>query len=303
MITVLTGENTFEKERQLTRIIKDTQVIPERVDGSELEIRHLPDLVMGSTLFADQRLVVVKNLSQNKSLWASLADWLPRISDDIHLVLIDEKLDKRTKTYKDLQNIADIKEFSLWSERDGRQAELWVAAESKELGFEMDKKSAQTLVARIGVDQWQLYHALQKLAVLDEVTPEVIEEVIDASPAESVFNLFETALKGDASSVARMIATLQLSEDPYRLFGLMSGQAFNLFALTLTDQSDSAVAKDLGVHPFALSKLAPYAKTLGKAGAKKVVAVFIEADSAMKTSATDPWLLIERALMKVAHQK
>ncbi len=300
MITVLTGENSFQIVRSLQRVIDEFDGNAEKIDGAEIEVRQLPDLLMGATLFADKRLVVIKSLSENKTAWTQLGEWLPRVSDDVHLVLVDEKLDKRTKTYKDLQKSADITEFPLWGERDSHQAETWAIAEATNLGFALDKKSAHTLVVRIGVDQWQLYHALQKLAVVDQVTSEVIEELIDANPTENVFNLFEAALKGDAARVAQMIATLQLTEDPYRLFGLLSGQALHLFALTVTDKPSSEVAKDLGVHPFALSKLAPYAKKLGKTGAKKVVAMCIQADSAMKTSGHDPWLLIERALIKIA---
>ena len=301
MITVLTGENTFEVNKRLRRLINLFDGRAEKVDGTELEIRQLPDLLMGTTLFADKRLVIIKNLSENKTLWTVLADWLPRVSDDVQLVLVDEKLDKRTKTYKDLQKVADIQEFKLWGERDNAQVEKWAIDEAKALGFELDKKSAQVLVNRVGVDQWLLSRALQKLAVIEKVTPDSIENLIDANPTENVFNLFEAALKGDASRVKQMVNTLQLSEDPYRLFGLMSGQVFHLLALSVTDKSFNEIAKDLKVHPYALGKLAPYAKNLGKTGAKKVFITFIEADGAMKTSAADPWLLIERALMKIVY--
>lgn len=300
MITVLTGENGFEISREAQRLIDDFEGVPEKVDGASLELKQLPDLLMGATLFADKRLVIIKGLSENKTLWDNLVEWLPRISDDVQLVLLEKKPDKRTKTYKELQKIANVHELKLWSERDTPQAEKWIEEEADRLGLRLDKKSIRFLVERVGVDQWLLFQALSKLAVLDEVTTEVIEEVVEANPSENVFNLFDAALKGDAPKVARMIETLQLTEDPYRLFGLMSTQAFQLLALGIGDKPSAEVAKDLGAHPFALSKLSPHAKRLGAAGTKKVFAAMVEADSAMKTSAADPWLLIERALIKVA---
>ena len=301
MITVLAGENSFEISRELERLATDFDGTAEKFDASELELRQFPDLVMGATLFADKRLVIIKDLSENKALWNMLSEWLSRVSDDVHLVLVDEKPDKRTKTYKDLQKAADVHEFKLWSERDMPQAEKWVNEEALRLGVSLDKKSVHLLVSRVGAEQWLLFQALQKLAVLDRVTPETIEEVIDANPTENVFNLFEAALKGDTTRVGRMIETLRLGEDVYRLFGLLSTQAFQLLALGLTDKSSAEVAKGLGAHPFALSKLSPHAGRLGKTGVKKVFAAFVEADSAAKTSATDPWILLERALMKVAN--
>lgn len=150
------------------------------------------------------------------------------------------------------------------------------------------------------MDQWQLSWAIRKLAVLDRVTPEIVAEVIDANPTENVFNLFETALRGDGMGVAQMLRTIELHDDPYRLFGLLSGQAFQLAALAVTDKSAGDVAKDLGTNPYGLSKMAGIAKKLGPSGARRIIDAFAEADTGMKTSAAEPWLLIERALIKVA---
>lgn len=298
MITALTGDNSFEIERALEALVAAFDGAAEKLDGSALELKQLPDLLMGGTLFAARRLVVIRNLSENKSLWTDFSDWLSRVSDDVQLVLVEAKLDKRTKTYKELKAAATMHEYAAWTERDGAKAERWVATEAQSQGLALDRKSAQLLVARVGVDQWGLYHALQKLSVLEEVTPQVIEEVIELSPTENVFNLFEAALRGNGAQVQKMVATLALHEDPYRLFGLLSGQAFQLAALSVAD-GDANVAKDVAAHPFALSKLAPYAKKYGHLGGKKVIAAFAQADSGMKNSVGEPWLLIERALLKV----
>jgi DNA polymerase III delta subunit len=96
-----------------------------------------------------------------------------------------------------------------------------------------------------------------------------------------------------------MLRTLELTEDPYRLFGLLAGQAFQLAAVATSSPSDD-VAKDLGVHPYAVSKLRPAAKKMGRSGAKKVIEAFAKADDDMKLSRADPWLLIERTLIHIA---
>jgi DNA polymerase-3 subunit delta len=302
MITLLTGENSFEIHQALQTIVHAFDGVAERIDGAELELKQLPDLLMGGTLFASNRLVIIKQLSDNKAVWPNVSDWLPRVSDDIHLVLIESKPDKRTKSYKDLLKVATITEFKPWSDRDTAKAEQWVAGEAKVLSCEIDSAAIRLLVHRVGPDQWLLHQALQKLAVLDVVTTEIIAEVIDANPVENVFDLFDAALRGNTVKVKQMLATLELTEDPYRLFGLLSGQAFQLAALAVSgDRPSAEVAKDLGVHPYGLSKLSSCADQLGRSGAKQVIGAFAEADAGMKTSATDPWLLIERALIKISN--
>jgi len=299
MITLLTGENTFEIEQAIAKIIALSNVVAERIDGSELAARSLPDLLTGSTLFSDKRLVIIKNLSENKMIWPDFFKWLPRVSDDIELVLVDTRPDKRTVTYKELKKVATVSEFDVWNERDSGKAEQWVVEEAKKAGISLNKKSVQTLVRRVGPDQWGLFHALEKLALVGEITDEIIELVIDVSPSENVFNLFDSALHGDRVRVSQMIRTLELTEDPYRLLALLSGQAFQLAALAVSDSSDN-VAKDLAVSPYAISKLSQVAKKLGRSGARKVIQAFAQADDDMKLSRAEPWLLIERALMQLS---
>lgn len=300
MITVLAGENSFENERALSRIVSSFDGEPERFDGEMLELKQLPDLLMGMSLFATRRLVVIKNMSANKTVWNSFETWIEKVSDDIHLVLVDAKPDKRTKTYKVLQKSAGIKESKLWTERDTSRVEQWVLNEAAVLGLEVDKKSAHLLVARAGVDQWALWDALQKLAALGEVTPQIIEDVIEPNATENVFGLLEAALKSDTAKVRRMLEILEKVEDPYKIFGLLSSQVFQLAVVSVADTPPATIAGDLGVHPFVISKLTPFSQSLGKANIKAIVHIFADGDRELKTSAADPWLLIERALLNTA---
>lgn len=300
MIQVLIGENSFEIDRAVARIVAEFDGEPERIDGSELELRQLPDLLMGMSLFSEKRLVVIRNLSENKTVWSDFSEWLDRLSDDISLVLVETKPDKRTKTYKDLQKRTEVTEYKPWGERDSGVAQAWARAEATRMGFELPQPLARVLVDRTGIDQWRVYHALEKLAVLDDVTETVVRDVIDLSPQENVFQLFETAVGGDGKKVQAMIRTLSLSEDAYRVFGLLASQAVPMTALALTDKSPTEVAKDLKAHPFVVSKLARPVEQLGRSGVKKVATILADTDIAMKSSGGDPWLLIERALLKIA---
>lgn len=300
MITVLTGDNSFELARALTAIRADFAGVAEQYDGDELELSQLPDLLQGGTLFATERLVIIKNLTDNKKLWDVLPDWLEKTDDDTHVVLVEPKLDKRTRTYKELKKHATLREFSPWGDRDVIAAETWTVQEAKRQGVTLDKKLVQQLVARVGLDQWQLYHALEKLAVLEQVDATTIENTLEAQPSENVFNLLDAALNGKTERVHTMIQNLQRSQDPYMTFGLLSGQVFQLAALSVADKSSGEVAGDIGAHPYALGKLAPYAKKLGRPRAKKIVTIFADADNAMKSTAIDPWLLVEESLVKTA---
>lgn len=300
MITVLTGENSYELAQALTALATTFQGTPEQVDGASLNMADLPDLLMGVTLFSPQRLVIIKDLSSNTSVWNDLADWLGRVSDDIHVVLVDTKLDKRTKTYKQLKAAAELREFAPWKDGDTRTAEQWVKQEVAARRMTLDASSQRALVEQVGAEQWQLHYALEKLAVLDAVTPEMVRQVIDRAPHDNVFALLDLAIKGRRAEVRTMLANLEKSEEAYRLFGLLATQVTQLAAVAVGDRPSAELAQTLGIHPYAVSKLQATAERLGRSGARRLVRAFVAADHQLKTGSSDPWLLIDIALMQCA---
>lgn len=296
MITALIGDNTFERQAAVTALIAAFDGVAERIDGSTLTVADLPDLLMGRTLFAEQRLVIITDLALNTTIWGRLTDWLDRVAETTHLVLVDEKPDKRTAAYKALKAGGVIKEFVAWTDRHQVNAENWLRSYAVTYGVTLDTKLAHHVVARVGVDQWQLVSAVEKLSLLDEITIESIDEHIDPNPSENVFQVFELALERRLPQLQAVLRTLELTEEPYKLFALLSSQAVQLLAVALDDGTRQP-AKDFGIPPFVVSKLARQAKRLGPAGARRVVKAFADADADMKRSRGEPWLLIERALI------
>jgi DNA polymerase-3 subunit delta len=303
VIELFVGENSFEIKCAVAERADVFDGEAEYIDGATMELPALSDLFMGVTLFAEKRLVIISELSSNKQLWSQLTEWVSRASDETSIILIEPKPDKRTKTYKELVKRANVIEYAAWTDRDVYKAEQWVADEARRQQIAIDKKSIQELVSRVGVDQWQLFHSLQKLAVFDTITLDLITDVIDATPSENVFNLFESALRGDYEKVRHMLTTLKITEDPYMVFGLLSAQAFQLAILTVSDVPPQQVAKDIGAHPFALQKLSSHAGRIGKSGAKTIVTAFADADYLLKSTTTDPWVVVERALLSTIETK
>lgn len=297
MITLLTGENSFEIDRALQRMVTEFEGQAEKIDGSELELRQIPDLLMGLSLFAEKRLVIIKNLSDNKTVWTDFDQWLGRVSDDISLVLVEPKPDKRTKVYKWLEANATVHELGNWGQYDDPKAIKWCQATAKEFGFTLSSGDAKYLVERGGVNQWQLYHSLEKLALAGEINKEVIDAQVEPSRSENAFNLLVAVLSGDKKQLATSLEYLQQTEDPYRLFALLSTQVIQLTAAGLTEKPPKEIATDLGISPYVIGKLAPVARKIEVTKLRNVLELFARTDRQLKSSAVDPWILIERALL------
>lgn len=299
MITLLFGENSFEIENALNDIIAGFDGTPEKVKTEDLQTNQLPDLLMGVSLFSDKRLVILRNLSENKSIWSIIPNWIEKISDDIKVVFVESKIDKRSITYKALKDKADVHEFLLWSERDTNQAEKWVINQAKKIGLSLDARLASLIVRRVGVNQWALDSALEKLSFIDGVTQKTIEDLIEPNLSESVFDLFETAVSGDVIKINNKLDILEQTEDIYKLSGLLFTQAFQL-AVIASASSANSPSKDFAIHPFVASKLSSVSKKIGKNGIAKIIKLFAKADLDMKTSKSDPWLILRNSLNKIA---
>ena len=300
MITLLLGENSFEIDRKIAGLKANFQGQIENYDGNSITNEKLADILTGFSLFAENKLVVIRDLSENKPIWANFSNWIKRISDDVDLVLIERKVDKRSATYKDLKKSANVMEFNPWTERDNGLAEKWVSAEADRQGLKLSKKTVVFLVNWVGVDQWSLYHAIEKLCLAEgEITEETIRDLIEPNETENVFNLFEKSISGKTSEIKKAVDILKLSQDPYMLAGLLSTQAFQLLAICEAGADDNP-ASDFAIHPFVVSKLTGLAKKLGKAKTRQIVKIFIKLDDSLKTSSIEPWLAIETSLLKLA---
>lgn len=299
MVYYLYGENSFALERELARLIADSAEEPEKLDGSELGLHDLPDIFSGQTLFATKRLIVIRDLADNKTVWSELENYLHTLSEDVTIILIDTKTDKRSKTYKALHKIGKVTEFI--TPKTAREAEQFARAEATNIGIKLDQKLVRKLVERVGLEPWNIVHALEKLTLLDTVIDAAaIDRIIEMQPSEQVFGLFEASLRGQTTRVHDMCRTLALNEEPYRVMGLLATQVVQLAAL-VTAKSRADVANDLGLKSeYGLSKLQPIANTMNRDTLHAVVDALATADDQMKSTGSDPWSLVEQALIKIA---
>ncbi len=301
MIRLLSGENDYELTKKVAQLKADFDGQAERFDASDLTLESLSDIFAGQTLFSLKRLVVIDNPSVYSDFWQNLPAWADRLSEDTQLVLVEPKPDKRTSTYKWLKKNVDVQEFAALDDRNLSTIVRWTESYAEEHAVNLTQHQLRRLVDRAGANQWALAHAIDKLRLLDEVNDQWIDDVIETHPTESVFALFETALNGDETRLHDMLKTLQLTEDPYRLLGLISSQALQLTVLTYGDGNINKVASDIGAKSsYPLQKLAPYATRLSRTQVGDMITLLAAGDTRLKSSDADPWLVLESTLAQVA---
>ena len=300
MITLLVGENDYELTKSVASLKAAASVEAERYDAADLTDVQLADLFAGQTLFASERLIFIDTPSANRSLWQRMPEWAERAGEGTTIVLVEPKPDKRTSTYKWLKKNADVQEHSLL---DDRSVEKWLKEYAASNNVALTAHQQRRLMQRTGADQWELAHVIDKLALVDEVNDEWIDDVVDDNPTESVFALFETVLVGDIPRLQTMVQTLKLTEDAYRIFGLIHTQALQLAVLVYGDANASRVAADIGAKSaYPYQKLAPVASRLSKSQVNTMLAELAASDIRLKSSDASPWLVLENTLARLASE-
>ena len=300
MLCVLCGENEFDKRQKLAALVAGGAV-PERYDGEQLDAASLRDIMQGQSLFALERTVIISQLSDNAALWAELP--AITVSGSTEVILLENKLDKRTKTYKWLRKNAEIYEFTPLNERQKPQLAKWCVDEARKQGYKLSAVQAETLIDRLGYDQLRLSNFIEQLSFAREITDDLLDKLAPLAKTESAFELFTAALAGNSGRIHEIIAYLEAEggvESAYQTMGLLASQTVNLNALVLSGNDTGSVAADFSTSPYVLRKLSSYANKINASQLTVINKALFYADLQMKTTSASPWLLIETALIEVA---
>ena len=105
MLKIFYGEDRIRAKNEIERILgNDFEVI----EGPELDPTDLPNIFLGTSLLSDERKILIRDLSENRSAFEKLPDYL---STPHKTIIFETKLDKRSATYKLLKDKIEIKEF------------------------------------------------------------------------------------------------------------------------------------------------------------------------------------------------
>ncbi len=80
--------------------------------------------------------------------------------------------------------------------------------------------------------------------------------------------------------------------------GLLGSQVFQLAAVKFAG-SQAYIAKDLGISPYAVAKLSAQVRDLSRAQIRAIVHAVAVADTRLKTTDAQPWMIVEEALMYI----
>jgi DNA polymerase-3 subunit delta len=289
MIVVLTGANTFLLNNFLGKIVSEFTEKSgdsiERFDAQELpNADGILDAVRSISFLEPKKLVIVRDFAQNKDVVLKIEDIIKNTADSTDLVLLDQKLDKRTSMFKFLKKECDVRSFD---PLQPHELEKWFALQANEFGADISTQNIRFIIDRTGPNQQLLHSELEKLTLHTKtITKEDIEMLVEPTPQSVVFEMLEALFSGDARKAHELyIDQRAQGEEPQKLLAMITWQLQQLTLAVFSPNKTTASLTALGMSPYSAQKTLKLAANISKSDLKFFITELADIDMQSKTSA------------------
>lgn len=254
---------TIERLKKALPDIEDADVI--RFDLEETPVEVVMEEADTLPFLQDHKLIIATNAiflsgqdkkkSEAEHNVTALESWLENPSPTATLVFIApyEKLDGRKRITKKMREYATVIEAK---RLEGNDLLTWIQHEAKTHGVTITSQTAETLVNTVGDRLVGLSTEIEKMAIYlngnDEITDDIIEQLVPRTPEADVFRLTDAYLAGNVEKTISIYHDLlRNGEEPIMLTSLLAGQIrlmIHVGSLRKKGYQQNQIAKTLRVH-------------------------------------------------------
>lgn len=305
---LLYGEEAYLRQQYKEKLVKalnpegDTMNFT-KYEGKGIEVRAMIDLCETMPFFAESRVILVENSGFFKNKCDELADYMKELPDYLHLIFVEEEVDRRSRMYKAVKASGRISEFA---KQDEKTLMRWAAGILAREGRKITTRDMELFLTKTGTDMGNIRMELEKLIAYtmgrDVVTAEDIEEVCTARTVNKIFDMVRAVTeKNQKRALELYYDLLTLKEPPMRILFLLSKQYRQLFLakqMTGEGASRNEIASRLGVPSFVAGNIAACARAYTVEELQQAEADFVEAEEAVKTGRLQDVLSVELLIVK-----
>ncbi|MCG0274776.1 MAG: DNA polymerase III subunit delta [Thermosediminibacteraceae bacterium] len=281
------------------------------LDGENVTYDDIVNVSRVAPMLAEKRVVVVYNavfLEEGKkaaeksgSGEARFIEFLENLPSYLCLVFSAEKVDRRKKIFKVIQQKGKVKEFSPLSFKDKVR---WIEVRSAKYGKPIEH-SAAVFMAQFTSD---LYHvegeikkAIAYAAHKNEIEKKDLDEIMSKSTEANVFELIDCLAEGKVSSAVKILNDLMYSGEKALVILFMVSKYFmNLLALKANEgRTFNELQSALNLHPYALKKMLAQARNFTMRQIMKILALCQKLDIDLKKGRMEEKKGLEMLLLKI----
>ena len=290
MLIYLYGENNFAIKQKIDDIkaqyINKTggDADMQTFDMSEHSLSDLLNAFSVVPMFVSSRLFIVRNLDLLKLTKDQLETLIESIPDTTNVVIVDSNPDKRSVYFKTISKLKNAKYFGNLSPQN---LVSWIRERTEELGGNIDNSAINTLIDRVGNEQWQLEQEIQKLTNFNShISKDSIEQLVVPNLSNSAFMMIDAIIRKDTKKAASIYENLIVQgEADQMILGAITYQ-YRILVLAKDNAGKSSDwQKELGVSPYAATKAQNLIKNIEMDQLRSAYQSIIDTDMAIKTGA------------------
>jgi DNA polymerase-3 subunit delta len=293
MLTTLTGENGFGLSQALRRVVDefvaehgDLGLV--QLDGEETTYEQVREALESMPFLASRKLVVLRTPGAQKEFVERAQDLLTDVPEQIDVVIVEPKLDKRSSYYKWLKAHTDYQSFD---QLDAGGLTRWLVSLAKHQGATLSSADARYLVERAGADQQLLGNELDKLiSYSDTISRQSIDLLVEPAAQSTVFELLDALFEGNNQRAVRLYAEQRImGVDPQQIIAMLGWQLHVLALVTAgRDKPDATIASEARISPYVVGKTRGLSRRLSGGQVRELVTQVLEIDAQSKRGAMDP---------------
>ncbi len=287
MIWCVTGDNDAARGAEVTQmlhrfVVQYGDMAVERLDAEEVSYERIQEAVASMPFLVERKLVVLRQPSHNKEFVEGFEAWITTVPDETDVLIVEPKLDRRSVYFKQLKKYTEFKDFTAL---DANALVRYAVHYAENQQGTLSTASARLLVDRIGTDQLQLEHELDKLVAFNpNITSGNIERLTEASPQSTIFDLIQATFGGNGKYALRLYEEQRvMGVEPQQIIAMLAWQ-LHLLALAKTGAGKMAdtIARDARVNPFTVKKSQSLAKHISLRDLQASVKELRELDTRLK---------------------
>ncbi len=310
---LLTGEDDFRlRERaKFYRTAFQTKYPDGEITILEKDdsLHDLENIVLTPNLFGGKRLVLLESFWDTEKFEQAqkteFFEKLPEFETQCTAIIVDPKLDKRTKYSKFITEQAKVESFDLLDES---QLIRWIQQYTEKKEGKIQHTVAQNLLKRCGENLWNLSREIEKLiqAGDGEITDKLVLELTIPHPSVVMWDFLESLSKKSVQhSMKRFKDLLESGVSVHEVLSMIFREVrIHAQIRSGIDQNMGAqqIATETKLHPFVVKKTYSLTQQFSKEKIEQMYEMLFEIDKKLKTGklalSTDDTSELELAIEK-----
>ena len=263
MIYVLYGENNYEIDEFINKLIKDNNIDSKIVyNYPEDIIDNVIEEALYNDLFGSKKIVIYNNSTfltgKNTLESKTLDNYIENPNENTFLIfkVNESKLDERKKIVKTLKEKSKVMEFKLLDEKD---MPSFIRKYFENLNYKIDYNAVNEIVSRINTNSKVLVSELDKLYLYKindkTITINDVKDVVTKYEDDTkIYKLVNAVINKDKASMFIIYKELiDNKEEPIALIALIANQLRLILECSILKKdglSNKDISSKLKEHPY-----------------------------------------------------